>query len=279
MMARSNGTFRVFSKSSLQALGEYRLPVTNLVISQIAPDGRQLACWCADGRIRVFETESLKQKAVFETKAEYQRALAFSPDGRVLAGCADNRMWAWNLESQKEIMRDDKSPGGVLTVAFSPDGRWFASTQYGSSTAVVWDLEMKQRVAVLQSGAVAVRDAAIDPSRRYVVTVGDEDDAKLWDPWKQTQIASVRGLSTYLLSVAFSSDGERFATGGGTFVTIWDTNTKREVAVLKSAYGPILWLEFLSDGNTLLVATETGVFSWRAPSFEEIARAEKEKQR
>jgi WD40 repeat protein len=275
IMARTNGTFTVYSKSSLRALGEYRLPVTDLVIGDIAPDGRHLACWCADGNIHVFEVKSLKQIALFKLNTKGQRVLAFSPDGKVLAGCAYNFMWAWNLESQTEIMRSEKNPGGgVLTMAFSPDSRWLACSQYGTSTAVVWDLATKQTVAMLNSGELAVRDTAIDPLRRYVVTVGDEDDAKLWDPLTQTLIASLRGLSTFHLSVAFSPDGRRFATGGGIYVTLWDMTTQREVAVLKSPHGYIVWLEFLADGNALLVATERGVFSWRAPSFEEIARAE-----
>jgi WD40 repeat protein len=137
---------------------------------------------------------------------------------------------------------------------------------------VVWDLVSKRRVAALKSGAVAIRDTAIDPSRSYIATVGDEDDVKLWDPSRQTQIASLRGTSTFHLSVAFSPDGRRFAAAGGIYVTIWDMATKREVGVLKSPYGMIVWLEFTDDGDGLLVATEKGVFSWRAPSFEEIAR-------
>ena len=137
-MAKSNGTFTVYSKSSLSALREYPLPVTNSWTREISPDGRHLACWCDDGRVRVFETKRLTQTSAFETQENGQLALAFSPDGRVLAGCASKRMWAWDLESQTEIMRDDMKPfGGVLAVAFSLDGRWVACSEWGSSTAVV----------------------------------------------------------------------------------------------------------------------------------------------
>ncbi len=280
MMARSNGTFTVFSKSSLRALGEYRLPATNPGMAEISPDGAHLACWCDDGLVRVFETKSLKQMAAFETKLKNQRTLAFAPDGKRLAGCGNASMRAWDLESQKEILKDHRLPiGGVLTVAFSPDGQWFVCSQYSTSTAVIWDLATKRRVAVLQSREVAVRDAAIDPSRRYVATVGDENDVKLWDPLEQTRIASLRGRSTIHLTVAFSPDGRRLVAGGGIYATIWDMATRREVGVLKSPHGAIVWLEFTDDGQALLVATEKGVFSWRAPSFEEIAQAEPQDER
>ncbi|MHC1769153.1 MAG: protein kinase [Verrucomicrobiia bacterium] len=277
MLTGSNGACRVYSKSALELLREYRLPVSDLQMSEIASDGRHLACWCADGSIRVFETEQMRQTACFQTGIAKQRALAFAPDGKTLAACADTpMMWAWDLESQTEIMKDVHPPlSGVLNVAFSPDGQWFACSQYGEA-AVVWELATKRRVAHLKSPGLAVRDTAIDASRRYVATVGDQDDVKLWDPSKQTLIAHLRGSSTVHLSVSFSPDGRRLAAGGGQNITLWDMTTRREVGVLKSPYGAIVWLEFVDDDNTLLVATDKGVFSWRAPSFEEIARQEEQ---
>ncbi len=137
-MARTNGTFIVHKKSSLQAQGEYSLPVTNMDIGEISPDGKHLACWCADGKIPIFEIPGLKQVAQFEPNARGQRVLAFSPNGKVLAGWAGSTMWAWSLEPKKEILRDEKNPSGaVLAMAFSPDSKWVAFSQFITSTAVI----------------------------------------------------------------------------------------------------------------------------------------------
>jgi WD40 repeat protein len=279
MLTRSNGTFIVYSKSSLQPVAEQRIPVTNLWTSEIAPDGRHFACWCSDGALRVFQTEPIRQTAVFRTDEGPSGALAFSPDGKMLGACSGENMWVWDLEAHAEIMRDSAVPGGaIMAVRFSPDGQSFiCSRAFGS--AFVWDLALKRRIGTFPGPRDHTYDGAVDPSRRFVATAGSEDATRLWDPLNGTQIVTLRGLPPYNYSVAFSPDGRRLATGGGPYVTIWDMNTKREIGVLKSAHGAVNWLEFTDDGSSLLVATDQGVFSWQVPSFEEIARAESQSQR
>jgi hypothetical protein len=55
-------------------------------------------------------------------------AVAFSPDGRLLAGGGwDGSVRLWDVTTGKELLRLDRHRGPVRRVVFSPDGKWLAS--------------------------------------------------------------------------------------------------------------------------------------------------------
>lgn len=173
-------------------------------------------------------------------------AVAFSPDGRLLASGAGDRT---------VILRDVTDPahptpvavltghrGAVNAVAFSPDGRLLASGA-GDWTVVLWDVSDPARPArwaplVHRRPGLLLRDGwrqggvhavAFSPDGRWLAC-GVDRTVVLWDvgdPARPVRTAVVRpqardwakaltsGGGPAVHSVAFSPDGRSLATGSG----------------------------------------------------------------
>jgi RNA polymerase sigma factor (sigma-70 family) len=115
---------------------------------KISNDGRVLASGTSGPTIRLWETLSGKEICVFEDHHNSVRAIAFSPDGRLLAsgegrahlrdssGNQDIRLW--DMANGKEVARFSGFKSNVSALAFSPDGNHLVAG-LRDSTILVWD--------------------------------------------------------------------------------------------------------------------------------------------
>jgi WD40 repeat protein len=121
------------------------------------------------------------------------------------------------------------------------------------------------------AGAILLAD------RETVATASYDQAVKLWDKGTQQELRSLTGESLAVFALALSPDGQRLATGGGDgTLRLWDVATSQVVASVKgSSNDAIMSLAFSPDGNTLVAITGGILRVWRAPSWAEIAAAEK----
>jgi WD40 repeat protein len=77
------------------------------------------------------------------------RALAFSPDGALLAGpCSDHTTMLWDVAGRKPFGALRGHRERAIAVAFSPDGKWVATTS-GDYTTRIWETQTGQTLATL----------------------------------------------------------------------------------------------------------------------------------
>jgi WD40 repeat protein len=106
-----------------------------------SPDGTILATVAKiDAGVRLWDPSDGRLRGTIPRTSACVRALAFSPDGALLAiAQADGRAALWDIAEGRELARVRANEWGLQSVAFSADGRSFATG--GTDGHVrLWDL-------------------------------------------------------------------------------------------------------------------------------------------
>lgn len=172
-------------------------------------------------------------------------AVAISPDGTRVASASmpskpgKPELKMWDARSAEELsVTHPEIP--VHSLAFSPDGRMLATTRC-------------ERVWVLQGSA------GIKAEGEHVV--------RLLDARTFADLRVLSGHRGPVLSVAFSTEGGRLATGGAdAVIKLWDVDSAQEIRTLRGHDGPVLCVAFDPAGQRLASASTDGsVRIWDCP--------------
>ncbi len=232
-----------------------------------------------------------RERHVLAASADTVRAVAFSPDGTILAtGGYDNIPRLWDVATGGKRSELLGHTGRIESLAFSPDGRAIASG--GLDGVRLWDVATGRGTTKLDAGKVLA--VAYAPDGTALATGGEGDGSvTIWDVPAGKARARLAGLpgDDVVIALVFSPDGRTLAaatidkettfsfdlmvirSGNGSTITLWDVSQGREPAVkhrVKAIMGVVWALAFSPDGRTLAAATEgKEVRLWDIPSAEE----------
>jgi RNA polymerase sigma factor (sigma-70 family) len=155
-------------------------------------------------------------------------ALAYSPDGKMLASAGVGRgLCLWDAASGKLLHLPIPS-GQVLGVAFSPDGKLVAAPD--CLFDVTTGLKIRHLAGHKNGGSLCV---AFAPDGKTVATGGHDKLVRLWDVATGRELRQLSGYDGSVFSVAYSPDGNIVAAAGtDTTIHLWDTVTGANRGVL-----------------------------------------------
>lgn len=205
---------------------------------------------------------------------EAVQALAFSPDGSILAAADLNhtpgaqprlgRLAAWRTASGEPLWKPVALANAAASLAFSPDGRRVAVGLEDGAGAELVDVErgtVEGTLRPLGDKHASITAVAFAPVGT-LATGSDGGIVQLWDPASGKE----RGHATLVAaapvaSISFDPSGKTFATGGGSdgVVKIWTTETQQQFgSTFPGASGQWVNARYTPDGAKLVALYEGG---------------------
>lgn len=206
--------------------GTFTLPVSthNLALS---PDGQKMAI--SSSNIELWHTATWQNSLTIEGNG----AMAFSPDGSLLAGRWEDDLVLWDTQDGHEVQSFNLSDGysHLVNLTFSPDGTQLAAGEFLAGKIAVWEVANGRLLYDWDEGlnwqveglAFATNGRLLAAS--YSNQFTGENHIKFWslaDGSLVKQIELSTGVLYQVESLAFSPDGRWFATGSNEGAMVFD---------------------------------------------------------
>ena len=201
--------------------------------------------------------KDLPSVALTTKRLDPVNAVAFSPDGALLAAAIGREVVLFDVASGKEKSRLAADLGIVNVVRFSNDGKLLlaAGGRAGMFGAVAgWETAGFQRLFEAKEHTDAILAAAIAPDGKSFATAGYDRLVLLWDREPSPTVRkTLKDHTDAVQALAFRADGTLLATAGADrTVKLWDVASGTRTKTLSDAKAELQAVAFGIDPQTVI---------------------------
>lgn len=236
---------------------DLHFPNDSISSATFSPDGKTLATGCRWGMIKLWDTSSGSERAVFNKHERDVHAMAFSPDSTLMAsGSSDCTIMLWDVVSEEYKKTLTGHTNSVWDVAFSPDGLSLASADPMNYDLALWDVTTGKKKWFISKNTGGATSLAFSSDGAILVTGSKDKTIRLWESETGRLLETLTGHEDEVLDVTFSPDGQTLASAGRDgAVLIWDFQNERRNSFKFKPGDRIHSVSFSPDGQTLVTGS------------------------
>ncbi len=290
-------TGQVITSHEIKSSSESSASIMSIAFS---PDGKRIVTGHDNNIATLWNAETAQESLTFNKHASMLTSESFSPDGkRILLGGLDHTVKVFDTETASELLSLEGHSGMIFSMSFSPEGKQIATTSE-DKTVKLWDAETGQEITTLAGHSENVVSVVFSPGgKRLATRSGFEDvEIQIWNVSTGQEIHTIKNTTGVIHTMFFSSDGKSIVTASpgksvqvwrddesfieitGIELTVWDTETGKEIkrlggppdVILSLAVSPVA---VSPDGKRVFTGCRNNTVKvWDAQTFYEITSLE-----
>ena len=242
------------------------------------PDGQLLGAGRHGG---VALTDAFTGQAVtfLDGLADIARAVAFSPDGSLLAAGGGHaqrggEVRIWQVSDHRLVTTIQGHADTIQAVAFSPDGKILATASYDKEIKL-WDVTSGRELRTLQDHIDAVYALAFTPDGNRLLSGSADRSVKIWNPATGERLYTLSDPIDGINSIAIHPSGTQVTAGGyDRTIRVWELGEDggKLLNVLIAHQSPILRIAYSPDGKKIVTtAADRTLKVFDAETLDELA--------
>ncbi len=190
------------------------------------PGGKQFLGY-SNGKIQVRDAKAgdvLREFRILERVFLGSGRTVLSEDCKLLANVItdDRTIKIWRVESGKEVVTLKGHADRIVGVCFNPSGKRIASAS-ADKTIRIWDTQTGETIHKISLPELGLQVVFSPDGKRLAVgSAGKKSRISIYDTTTWQELAVWEAKFECSRNLAFSPQGNLLASGGGSFVQVWE---------------------------------------------------------